>query len=246
MQKILVKLGQKVKKGEQIGENGTGNGQWPAHLHYDCPRYLLASWNQYVFGWTMDAVAREYADPKPWRMIVAPWFHHFGWEYLEFATYGMKKCFHPGEDLNGKGSGNSDLGMPVYAPCDGTVVHVHDGMDSNGGWGKLLVIREDLVIPENPIVEPKNEVVPQKESDMQVPPKPIQSVESGVSYQSSENNMNLQGYRTYIGLAITLAGVLGATKYISTEEMENTAKLTVELIGIAIAIYGRYKATKKK
>lgn len=85
---------------------------------------------------------------------------------------------------------------------------------------------------------------PKSESDVQVPPKPIQSVESGSDNQPSNNNMNLQGYRTYIGLAITLAGVLGATQYISTEEMEKTAKLTVELIGIAIAIYGRYKATK--
>lgn len=82
-------------------------------------------------------------------------------------------------------------------------------------------------------------------SDTNIPSTPIQSVESGSDNQPSNNNMNLQGYRTYIGLAITLAGVLGATQYISTEEMEKTAKLTVELIGIAIAIYGRYQATKK-
>lgn len=244
MQKILVKLGQKVKKGEQIGENGTGNGQWPAHLHYDCPRYLLASWNQYVYGWTMDEVAREYADPKPWRMIVAPWFHHFGWEYLEFATYGMKKCFHPGEDLNGKGSGNSDLGMPVYAPCDGTVVHVHDGMDSNGGWGKLLVIREDLVIPENPIVEPKNEVVPQKESDMQAPPKPIQSVESGVSYQSSENNMNLQGYRTILSAVLAFLVTMGTLSQVEADKLTEGVLALLSLVTLVSTIYYRLQAKK--
>lgn len=52
----------------------------------------------------------------------------------------------------------------------------------------------------------------------------------------------LDGKKTYIGLAIALAGVLGATKYISPADMEKTISLIAELIGIGIAIYGRYKA----
>lgn len=147
LQSIDVKLGDKVKAGHKIGENGTGNGQWPAHLHYDCPTKVLKNWTGYVFGWTKDEVSKAYADPKQWRMIVAPWFDHLGYEYLEHANYGTaaapKWCYHPGEDLNGKGSGNSDLGMPVFSATDGIVVHCDDVKTANGGWGKLLVIQEE-------------------------------------------------------------------------------------------------------
>ena len=54
----------------------------------------------------------------------------------------------------------------------------------------------------------------------------------------------LKGYKTYLGLAIALAGVLGLTQYVSPEEMERTASLVTELGGIALAVYGRYVATK--
>ena len=143
---VLVKVGDTVTKGEKIGTLGTGNGQWSAHLHYDCPLKELPAWTGYVFGMTKEDVAALYSDPKEWRMTVAPWYDHMGYEYLEHANYGTaaapKWCYHPGEDLNGKGAGNADLGDPIFAPCDGEVVYVYDGPGPNGGWGKLVVIKE--------------------------------------------------------------------------------------------------------
>ena len=54
----------------------------------------------------------------------------------------------------------------------------------------------------------------------------------------------MNGYKTYSGLAITLLAVLGATKYISPEEMEQVVELVVALVGIALAVYGRSQAGK--
>lgn len=144
---VSVKVGDTIVKNQKIGTLGTGNGQWSAHLHYDCPTAKLSAWTGYVFGMSKESVAKLYADPKPWRMIVAPWFDHFGYGYLEHANYGTaavpKWCYHPGEDLNGKGAGNADLGDPIFSPCDGEVVYVFDdGKAKNGGWGKLVVIKE--------------------------------------------------------------------------------------------------------
>lgn len=167
LQTITANVGQRVKKGDKVGTNGTGNGQWPAHLHYDCPKKELKSWTSYVFGWTKQEVADVYADPKQWRKLVAPWFDHFGWEYLELATYGTKKCYHPGEDLNGKGAGNADLGMIIYSPCDAEVVYAYLGTGSNAGWGQLLVLKElkteqkeqEVDTTVEPVIPPSHEVI---------------------------------------------------------------------------------------
>lgn len=49
-----------------------------------------------------------------------------------FASY------HPGEDWNGLGGGNSDLGAPVYAIGHGYVVFARD---ARMGWGNVVLIR---------------------------------------------------------------------------------------------------------
>jgi len=56
----------------------------------------------------------------------------------------------------------------------------------------------------------------------------------------------LEGKKTFVGLAIILCGVLGFAKYITNVEIENSANLIVELIGIAIAVYGRIVAKPNK
>jgi GH25 family lysozyme M1 (1,4-beta-N-acetylmuramidase) len=140
--KHFVKLGDKVFAGQKIAEVGTGNNQWSGHLHYDVVKKEFKNWTSYVFGWTKEEVRTVFADPYPYYKKVLPSFHHFGWEYLELATYGSKKCFHPGIDLNGPGAGNADVGQPIYAPVDGEVVYCYSGTGKNGGWGKLLVIKE--------------------------------------------------------------------------------------------------------
>jgi len=55
----------------------------------------------------------------------------------------------------------------------------------------------------------------------------------------------LEGRKTYIGLAITLAGIFGLTSYVSDAEITTALNSLFELVGVAIAVYGRY-ATKAK
>lgn len=138
---LLVKVGAKVKKSQQIARNGTGNGQWYAHCHFDIMTYKPANWTEYVIGKTKSWVEERYADPRGLEKIVMPTFDHLGYGWLEYATYSSGKAYHSGLDLNGKGSGNDDLNDPIYSACDGEVVYAHSGNDSNSGWGDMIVIK---------------------------------------------------------------------------------------------------------
>ena len=48
------------------------------------------------------------------------------------------------------------------------------------------------------------------------------------------------GYKTYAGLIIALAGILGLTKYIAPEDLESLIRASVEVFGILFAAYGRW------
>lgn len=56
--------------------------------------------------------------------------------YYVFRGYAPNA--HQGEDWNGNGGGNSDLGDPVYATADGAVVYSEDYGRS---WGNLVIVR---------------------------------------------------------------------------------------------------------
>jgi hypothetical protein len=142
--KIFVVKGQTVKKGDIIATVGNGNGQYKnaSHDHADFPNQILNPWTSYVFGISKEGVRHLYSDPKPFRKICAPWYDHLGWGYLDYATYGTNHCYHPGEDWNGKGAGDSDFDFPIYSAFDSKVVYIYDGTGSNGGWGKLIVLKE--------------------------------------------------------------------------------------------------------
>ncbi len=192
LKEVFVKVGDKVKKGQKIGTVGNGNGQYinASHDHADFPVKKLSTWTGYVFGWTKEEVRAVYADPKPFRKICAPWLDHFGWGYLEYATYGKNKCYHPGEDWNGRGSGDSDFGLPIYSAFDGEVVYCYAGKEKNSGWGKLLVIKE--VIEEVKKEEIKVEEKPKTEAPkVEVEPKPIPEIPEEAPKPEETNNPNI-------------------------------------------------------
>lgn len=55
----------------------------------------------------------------------------------------------------------------------------------------------------------------------------------------------LQGFKTYIGLAVTVLGIFGFGSLVSEEELGRSVDLVMELVGIALAVYGRFVAKPK-
>ncbi len=55
-----------------------------------------------------------------------------------YKARGFWPGVHPGEDWNGKGGGNTDLGDPVYSIAHGVVVA---SADYKRGWGHCVIVR---------------------------------------------------------------------------------------------------------
>lgn len=55
-----------------------------------------------------------------------------------YRARGFRSNYHMGDDWNGLGGGNSDLGKPVYSTANGIVVLARD---MRMGWGNLVIIR---------------------------------------------------------------------------------------------------------
>ena len=49
---------------------------------------------------------------------------HYGWEWVDWTG----SVYHPGDDYNGPGIGNSDCGTDIYAVANGTVKYVNTGV----------------------------------------------------------------------------------------------------------------------
>jgi hypothetical protein len=84
------------------------------------------------------------ALPSPWELARAPVArqldHPLGSEggALTYNARPFREADHLGEDLNGIGGGNSDLGDPVFAAGDGLVLYAgHAG----GGWGNVVLLQ---------------------------------------------------------------------------------------------------------
>ncbi|MBN1141368.1 MAG: peptidoglycan DD-metalloendopeptidase family protein [Deltaproteobacteria bacterium] len=52
----------------------------------------------------------------------------------------LNPFYHPGEDWNGKGMGNTDFGQPVYAVAEGRVLFAEDCFH----WGKMVLVAHRL------------------------------------------------------------------------------------------------------
>ena len=55
-----------------------------------------------------------------------------------YRSRGLIVGRHMGDDWNGDGGGNTDLGAPVYSTAHGLVVYAKD---ARMGWGKLVIVR---------------------------------------------------------------------------------------------------------
>ncbi len=85
------------------------------------------------------------AAPRAVRFDSPMGTEHFG---LTYNAQPFLTTRHLGDDINGIGGGDSDLGDPVYAVADGTVVYAAWPSD---GWGNVVVL-----LHERPSGEPVN------------------------------------------------------------------------------------------
>lgn len=88
-----------------------------------------------------------FATLSPIEMVQTPTVDHFDFPVgsrLGALTYNAQPFFtnrHLGDDLNGIGGQNSDLGDPVYAIADGLVTYA--GWPSDG-WGNVMILQHEM------------------------------------------------------------------------------------------------------
>lgn len=66
--------------------------------------------------------------------------------YYKSRGLRLRSPRHFGEDWNGRGGGDTDLGDPVYSIADGIVTFAHD---VKGGWGNVVLVRYGYRDPDD-------------------------------------------------------------------------------------------------
>lgn len=145
MDKNYVRKGDRVYKNvSHIGTIGTGNGQYPAHLHFSISEGLTPTQlKAYISGWSKNKVEQYYRNPKELVDFTAMFgkkmdVGNFGYDWLQWIGYG----YHPGVDVNGLGGGNTDFGVAFKSSCNGIVVLEERTWFKNGGWGNIIIVEE--------------------------------------------------------------------------------------------------------
>jgi hypothetical protein len=55
----------------------------------------------------------------------------------------------------------------------------------------------------------------------------------------------LQGYKTWIGIVLTLLGFTGVYEYVTQDQVAQLLDLASQIIGLGLFIYGNYDAHKR-
>src|SRR5919198_3129762 len=81
--------------------------------------------------------------------IAARFDYPLGSEHGAFAYNAQRftENHHLGDDLNGIGGENSDLGDPIYAVADGRVLLARD---AGAGWGNVIIVLHAYLDPPSP------------------------------------------------------------------------------------------------
>src|SRR5436853_6564542 len=81
--------------------------------------------------------------PSPLQLASVPTATHFDFPLgnengaMSYNAQHFTESRHLGDDLNGIGGENSDLGDPIYAIADGRVLLARDG---GSGWGNVVIL----------------------------------------------------------------------------------------------------------
>jgi murein DD-endopeptidase MepM/ murein hydrolase activator NlpD len=65
VESMIVQVGQRVRRGEQIARVGNAFGQWAYHLHFDLsPTTILETQPEHWPGRDLNGVLGNYVDPR--------------------------------------------------------------------------------------------------------------------------------------------------------------------------------------
>ena len=98
------------------------------------------------------ATMAEFTDGGKWALVPLADGFDFpvgkpnGDGYYKARGLRLKSPRHLGEDWNGNGGGNSDLGDPVYTIGHGLVTYA---ADAKGRWGKVVIVRHAFRDPKS-------------------------------------------------------------------------------------------------
>lgn len=107
-------------------------------------RYFILFWGMFLLLFT--GVGTLLADDNAAQWALVPVADGFdfpvgkpnGEGFYKARGLRLKSPRHLGEDWNGSGGGDSDLGAPTYSIAHGLITYA---ADAKGAWGKVVIVR---------------------------------------------------------------------------------------------------------